>query len=139
MTMESIQLSHLWTAASVLAGFQIAALTWRFQREIAMEQQGYRTWLTIGDAIAMISFLVLLSGVFAGPVLDVVTIDLAAKLFGLSLVAFSAYPFVLAGHYNLYSRWGRRLPRDRVTKQERVALALSSALLVGYVVGWCLG
>ena len=38
--MESIQLSQLWTAAAVLAGFQVTALTWRLNREVAMEAEG---------------------------------------------------------------------------------------------------
>ena len=41
--MEMINLSELWTAAAVLVGFQVTALTWRINRELSMESQGETT------------------------------------------------------------------------------------------------
>ena len=58
--------------------------------------------------------------------LGTVSIDLATRLFGLSLVIFSSSPFVLAGHYNLYREekdrrttpWSRRRRRRSVEDQD---------------------
>lgn len=57
--METIAMSQLWTVAGVLAGFQIAALTWRINREIAMEADDERTWLTLPDASLYLSLWLL--------------------------------------------------------------------------------
>lgn len=131
--MESIGLTQLWTVAGVLAGFQAGALIWRINREIAMESVDERTWLTLPDAIATVSFFVLGVGVFLVPLSHTISTESVAKLLGTSIVVFATYPFVLAGHYNLYCSWGKKLRRDRVTKQEWVAFAIAKLLIVGGV------
>ena len=134
--MESISLPQLWTAAAVLTGFQITALSWRIKRELAMEAKGERTWLTLADYLVGLSFLVLVFGVFAAPIFGTFTTDVAAKIFGIALILFTSSAFVLAGHYDLYCRWDKKLPRDRVTKQEGTASVLSVIIVVIYVVWW---
>ena len=129
--MESVQLSQLWTAAAVLAGFQVTALTWRLNREVAMEAESERTWVTLPDGFVAVSFLVVVVGVFAAPLSGTASTNMAAKLFGLAMIVFAAFPFVLAGHYNLYCSWGKSGPRPRVTKQEWVAAVVSTGLVVG--------
>ena len=129
--METIQLSQLWTAAAVLVGFQITALTWRLNREVAMEASSERTWATLPDGFVATSFLVVVIGVFAAPLSGAASTDFAAKLFGVAMLIFAAFPFALAGHYNLYCSWGKGRPRPRMTKQEGVAASLSIALGVG--------
>ena len=116
--MESIQLSQLWTAAAVLAGFQVTALTWRLNREVAMEAEDETTWVTLPDGYVAASFLVVVVGVFAAPISGSASTEMAAKLLGVAMLVFGASPFVLAGHYSLYCSWGRNGPRPRVTKQE---------------------
>ena len=133
--MESLQLSQLWTVAVVLAGFQVAALTWRINREIYVEERGTTkptrnrqptgdeetngnrkrepTWVTIADGFVFVSFMLLIFGVFAAPVFSAMTVECAARLLGLSLVIFGVSPVVLAGHYNLYCSWVRSI---RVTE-----------------------
>ena len=129
--MESVQLSQVWTAAAVLAGFQVTALTWRLNREVAMEGGSERTWVTLPDGYVAISFLVVVVGVFAAPLSGAASTDMAAKLLGVAMIVFAACPFVLAGHYNLYCSWGKSGPRPRVTKQEWAAAGVSTALSVG--------
>ena len=131
-----MELQPLWTAAVVLAGFQIAALTWRIRREIEMEDKGEQTWVTCADGFVVASLFVLIGGVFCGPALGVVKDDLAAKLFGLALVLFACAPLVLAGHYNLYCRWDKDWPRDRITKQEMAAISVAAFLPLGYGAWW---
>lgn len=137
--MEQLQeLLQLWTAASVLAGFQIAALSWRVKREVQMELIRQPTWVTLADFIAGLSFSILILGVFIAPALatDNVSIDVSIKLLGLALVLFMSYPFVLAAHYNLYCKWGKEIPRRRVTKQEWVAVVICIILFISYLVYW---
>ena len=131
--MDSIQLSQLWTVAGILAGFQVAALTWRIKREIQMEKEREITWLTVPDLIVGLSFLTIAIGVFVGPIAGSFSKDLATKLFGVAVLAFAAYPFVLVGHYNLYGSWQKELPRPWFTTQEGVALLVSAVLVAGGV------
>ena len=136
--MDLINLSQLWTAAAVLTGFQVTALSWRIKRELTMEAKGEKTWLTLADFLVGGSFLVLVFGVFASPIFGTVTISVAAKLFGIALILFTSSTFVLAGHYDLYCEWGKQRPRKRVTKQERTAFGGSILLMLIYVVWWML-
>ena len=129
--LESIQLSQLWTAAAVLAGFQVTALTWRLNREVAMEFKSERTWVTLPDGFVASSFLIVVVGVFAAPLSGTATTEMAAKLFGIAMLVFAASPFVLAGHYNLYCSWGKNGPRTHVTKQERTAAGVTTLLCAG--------
>ena len=134
--METFQLPQLWAAAAVLAGFQLTALGWRIQREIYMESRRERTWLTLADIFVGVSFLLLLVGVFAGPILSDISSSTAAKFFGLALFCFAASPFVLAGHYYLYGSWCKKRPRPWVTVQEAVVASCACAFLVAYVITW---
>ena len=140
--MEPISLHQLWTVAAVLGGFQVAALSWRIHREIKMEAEGERTWLTLADLFAASSFLVLAGGVFAAPIFGVATTDVT-RLFGLAVTLFTPSVFILAGHYNLYCGWGvtycpdgSKAPRDHVTKQELVAVIVAVAIVVVYLTLW---
>ena len=129
--METIELAQLWTVAGVLAGLQSAALIWRINREITMESEDERTWLTLPDAFAAVSFFILGIGVFLIPLSHDISNASVAKLLGTSIVVFAAYPFVLAGHYNLYCSWDVDEPRDRTTKQEWMTFAIAILLIAG--------
>ena len=94
----SVELPDLWTAAAVVAGFQMASFSWRLKREIDMEMANQETWLTLADLMNGISFLLLVGGVFAAPILGDLSVDTAARIFGLALAGFAASPFILAGH-----------------------------------------
>ena len=135
----SVELPDLWTAAAVVAGFQMASFSWRLKREIDMEMANQETWLTLADLMNGISFLLLVGGVFAAPILGDLSVDTAARIFGLALAGFAASPFILAGHYNLYCSWRKTRPRPSVTAQELVATVFALGLISGYGGWWILG
>ena len=136
--MEVIQLPQLWTAGAVLAGFQIAALTWRINREVSMEAEDETTWVTLADAFVAASFLILVVGVFLAPLSGSTSTQMAAKLLGTALMLFTASPFVLAAHYNLYCSWGKNDCRPRVTRQEWLVSGVST-ILIACGAWWILG
>lgn len=137
--MIDLSMSALWTVAAVVFGFQLAALSWRITREIHMESQGQRTWLTVPDGIVMLSVLILVGGVFAAPILVDIKVGDAARLFGLSLTLFASAPVVLAGHYDLYRYQEKpKECRNRVTPQEWCSLVVPGIFSGAYVAVWLL-
>ena len=131
-------MGELWTVAAIVGGFQLAALSFRLQRELTMEARGETTWLTLADGLVGMSLLLLVFGVFAAPVFGAADLHLSVRLFGLSLVMFVSSVFVLAGHYNLYCHWGRNPSgeRERITPQEKVAFGFAAAMMVAYGIWW---
>ena len=135
--MELIELPQLWTVAAVLAGFQVSAFIWRINRELAMEKRRERTWLTWAEHFLTVSFLLLVIGVYLVPLLSSISPNTVAKLLGTAIVVSAMYPFVLAGHYNLYCSWGKKGSRPHVTKQERAVVRISFPLIaVGVSLIW---
>ena len=125
----------LWTVATVLLGFHIAALAWRMRRELDMQADGKTTWLTLTDWIMITSLLTLVVGVFILPILTSgnVSFEVVGVLFGLAVLMFSMTPIVLAGHYNLLK--GPRGPemRPHRTTQEWWAFVLTILVVVVYL------
>lgn len=76
---ELPSLAELWIIAAVLAGFQVTALGWRFNREIQMEGRSERTSLTLPDLFVTASFLLVATGVFVAPIAGTASQELAAK------------------------------------------------------------
>ena len=161
--MAGLELYQLWTVGAVVAGFQVAALTWRINREIYVEERRLRgtnrirrnartsglasgspnhsdnqatepTWVTVADGVVFASFLLLIGGVFALPAVRQNSIELATDLLGLSLLMFGLSQAVLAGHYNLYCSKRHSSNRIWFTFQEKVASAISLILVVLYAV-----
>jgi hypothetical protein len=64
--------------------------------------------------------------------LHIGTSAVAIKTFGLSVLLLAGYPWVLAGHYDMY---GRRYPRsmDYCPPQERIALGVLGLTVVAYL------
>lgn len=83
---------HLWTVAAVVFGFQMAALAWRINREVYMEEKCRITWLPWADRMVYSSVLILIGGVFIAPFFGNVPLRWVVWLFGLALVIFAATP-----------------------------------------------
>lgn len=95
----------VWTVAAVVVGLQLAAASWRVQREIAMSERGELVWLPPAEWMNLVALLVIIGGVFVLPVLGVSeAASLARHSLALGLVLLAGYPFALAGHYGLMNR-----------------------------------
>jgi hypothetical protein len=126
-----IDLGMLWTAAGVLGGFQVAALTLRVHREIDVGSKDDLTWLPIADCFNLLSLSTSFIGVFVLPVLDVIDRAAASRMFGLAAVLLLGWAFTLAGHYELYNPTTARSYRY-FPLQERVAAAVVVVAAVAY-------
>jgi hypothetical protein len=125
-------LTDIWTPAIVLFGFQLTAFAWRMGREVAVADEGRDKWLPPADLLNMIAMSVNVIGVFIAPGSFGVSHIMAMKIFSVSLILSGAYPFVLAGHYELYSAGKRSF--DRFPKQEKIALVATTVALVAFLV-----
>ena len=115
-------LYNLWNAASVILGFQFTAFAWRMTREREIATKGGPTWFPFADKLNVFSMLVSITGVFLAPILGFKFVHPAGALV-VSLLLLAAYPFALAGHYDLFFKhWGRA---DYFPVQERVVVAIA--------------
>ena len=125
MVANCLEFGTLWSAAGVVAGFQIAAFTWRITREISMSDKGESTWLPLADALNLLSLAITLLGVFAAQALGLIDIAPARLLFGWAVVLLACWPLAVAGHYELFNRKPRRRPAPYATRQEQLIVGLA--------------
>ena len=92
LSMEGLQLPHIWAAGAILAGFHITAFTWRITREIAIERRGQPTWLTLADGLVGLSFFWVVAFVFTVPLKMDVSAELTAKFLGGGAVPLRGTP-----------------------------------------------
>ena len=127
-----LEIGELWTAGGILLGFQLTSFHFRLSRELKFRDEGDTTWLPWADLISLVSMLIMAWCVFLLPILGL-GLEFAANAFGVSLVLFTAYPFALAGHYELFqlkdkdSRKGGHCPFE-----EKVVLVVAVVVLILY-------
>jgi hypothetical protein len=128
-----VDIGVLWGAGGVLVGFQVTALTLRVNREIEVGGTGDFTWLPVADCINLLSLSLTLIGVFVLPVINVIGLGAASKIFGLAVLLLVGYAFALAGHYEMFNPTSGR-SMEYFPLQERVVVALVGIATISYVV-----
>ena len=127
-----IDIKELWTAGGILLGFQLTSFHFRLSRELKFRDEGDTTWLPWADLLMLISMVVIVLCIFLLPLLGLEG-AFSINAFGVSLILFAAYPFALAGHYELFTskakdaRQGGHLPFE-----ERVVLIATTLFLFVY-------
>jgi len=131
----TVTLGNIWSAAAVLLGFQLAAFTWRLQRELTMESGGVETvWFPLADWLNLVAFVVVAGGVFLLPVLGVSNRTLPRDAFGLGVVILAFYPFALVGHYKLFRQRKARVGRPKCPREELIVLVEAALAVIAYIV-----
>jgi hypothetical protein len=125
-----------------LLALQFAVFGWRIAREIALGDERRRTWLLLSDLVNLCSMIAVVClcvivplGSNAFPVESRVTLGV-----GYVLICFT--PLIIAGHYRLLSRKGRRIYTDAgrdypwLTGQESffALIALLAAMAAAYFI-----
>ena len=112
---------ELLTTAAILLGFELTAFAWRIQREIFMARRDERTWLPLAD------WAILLAVLFTGLGLLLSLLEVEERpvrfVIGIAILCVVAYPFALAGHYDLYRPISRPCGRPWRTDQESIAVS----------------
>lgn len=133
------QPTDIWTAAGVLLGFQILFFNNRLNRENALGDKGFVTWLPPSDILNLLSMLVLVVGIFILPVFGFDE-RFMIYAFGLALLLFMGCPFGLAGHYRLYYKKessDKEKTSDKqqyATRQEKIVIGIIAGLTIIYII-----
>ena len=127
-----IQLSTIWAAGAFLITLQLGAFTWRISREISVAEKQDINWLPLADIINLIAIVTAFVGIYIFPISGIKNIRIPQVMLGLSIILFAGYPFILAGHYELF-RKGKRsyvyAPRQEIIAVSITILAATIFLL----------
>jgi len=123
-------------------GLLLAVFGWRIAREIAVGDQGRRTWMLASDFLNLLAIVALVAACVIVPMRSSTFPAVSRAVLAASYVIVCFTPFMIAGHYRLFSREGRsiytRSGRDypRLTRQEGVlaTLAIAGSVVAAWLV-----
>lgn len=138
--MAEASLNPLSLVTGIVA-LQFAVFGWRINREISLGEAGRRTWLLASDYINLVLMVAVIFFCIVTP-LKTNTFPLRSEEILVAAYVFMGFtPFILAGHYRLFSRLGRTIYDNRpdypwVTDWEAgfLILALLTASFAAYEV-----
>lgn len=127
-----IEFHDLLVAISLLVGFQLTLFMWRIEREARMVEKTpkQRSWLPPSDWLGGLSMLCFVVGGLILPIIGVVELRTAQKLFGLGALLTTGHIFGLVGHYELFTIKVRS--QAWFPPQERIVLSVFAALTIFY-------
>lgn len=126
--MEAMDSGVVSTVASIIAGFGVAMLFFRIQRELEMQGRDEIIWIPWADWLLIVATLISLIGVLF-PLLLLPAFPLIGRFIvaacGASVLLVAGYVLAILAHYRLL--WGkcRSGPRDNPEPAERVLVYLS--------------
>ena len=115
--------------AAIIAGFGSAALVFRIQRELEMEEQGEVIWIPWADRLLIASvtlsliFVLLLQLVF--PDIETLSFALSRGFLAAALVMMAGYIFAILAHYRMLFGGKRTGPRVNPEPPERIIVFVS--------------
>jgi hypothetical protein len=124
-----IDFHDLLVAISVLVGFQVTLFIWRIDREVEKKPE-QRSWLPPSDWLGGLSMLCFVVGGLLLPIVGVIDVQTAKKLFGLGALLTMGHIFGLVGHYELFAMKVRT--HAWFPNQERIALSVVAILTILY-------
>ena len=123
--------SDLTTVAGIIAGFGVAMLFFRIQRELEMGKAGERVWIPWADWLIVIATLCSLLLVLL-PLLILSQNNIAKAVSTsacvASVVLLTGYVFAILAHYRLLFSCGRSGPRYNPEPSERILVFLSTII-----------
>lgn len=119
----------LATIASLIAGFGIAMLFFRIQREIEMNNRSERIWIPTADWLLVAATVICLAMVLLPLVSGFFESRTAARVAAAScsgsILLVVGYVFAILAHYRLILGFGRSGPRDNPEPSERVLVMVT--------------
>lgn len=113
-----------------LVALQFVAFGWRITREIAVGDQGRRTWLLASDMINLVSLITVVTVCVVVPLRTGIFSPVSRAVIGAAYTFMCLTPAIMAGHYRLFSRLGRAVydadsDYPWITDQEAVLLVVA--------------
>ena len=126
-----------------LIALQFAVFGWRIAREIALDDQNRRTWLLISDLLNFVVLLAMIGTCVILPLRSSTFPKLSRVVLAASYVIVCFTPFMIAGHYRLFSREGRSIYKQPgsdvpwLTGQEAffAIMSVGGSIFAAYIVG----
>lgn len=124
-----------------LIALQFVAFGWRIAREVALGDEGRRTWLFASDIVNLISLIAVVVTCVVVPLKTGKFPVVSRSILGAAYTFMCFTPAIIAGHYRLFSREGRAVYHDRpdypwIADQEAffLVIALVAAAAAGYTI-----
>src|SRR2546422_810027 len=121
----------------VLLGLQLAAFGWRINREIALGDEGRRTWLPLSDYVNVISLLSVVALCVVVPLVTDGFGRVSRTALGVGYILIGLHPINVANHYRLFSKRGRSIYLHRpkgdypyLTDHEALSLIFSAIVAI---------
>ena len=114
-----------------LLALQFAIFGWRIAREVPLGDKHKRTWLLMSDYYNLFSMLMVILFCVIIPLKSNDFPKLSSSVLGSAYTLMAFVPFMIAGHYRLFSRSGRAIYAKRkggvpwITGQEAVIAILA--------------
>ena len=129
----------LATVASLIAGFGIAVLLFRIQRELAMQAEGHEIWIPWADWLLVLATVACLGGVLlpivSGAFEPTTRLRIAASAASASVILVIGYVFSILAHYRLILSFGRTGRRFNPEPSE-AALVIAGLVTASIVAAW---
>lgn len=131
-----------FTLVSALLALQFVVFGWRISREITVGDGGRRTFLFLSDRLNFLCMILVGACCLIWPLKTGMFPALSKAVLGASYVVMLSTPFLIAGHYRLFSKMGRHKYRLEgrdvpVTTDHEIVIALVAiplALATGYFI-----
>ena len=130
-------LNNFWQVAGVLLGFQVAAFTFRLNRELQFKDRTER-WFPLADCLNILSMLITVVFVFAIPIAQRrnLNIDSCYFWFGVAMIIFIFYPIALVAHYDLIGQKRDKAQKYLTTQEIFVVLTAIVATIIYSIYAW---
>lgn len=126
---------NLATVSSLIAGFGIAILLFRIQREVQMQAQGKPIWIPWADWLLVIATVLCLGAVLfpivSGLLQPITRIRVAASAASASIILVIGYVFSILAHYRLILSFGRTGLRENPEPSEAFLVITCIVAAVG--------
>lgn len=133
MIPKELNIYELWRSVGVLVGFQITVLGWRITREQKVARDGKQIWFPVADYFNLASILLSMISVFVLPIVGQWP-RLRMALLLLSLLLFTAFPFVLVGHYEIFTPNDKPEELTYWPRQEKIVTFIAAAVILGFLI-----
>jgi hypothetical protein len=133
MSPQELNIYELWRSVGVLVGFQITVLGWRIAREQTFAKERTQIRFPIADYFNLGSITISMISIFILPIVGEWP-RLRMALLGVSFLLFTAFPFALVGHYEIFRPNDHPEALTYWPRQEKIVTCIAAAVILAFLV-----